>query len=44
MVSRNFGVVREKRIVLVAMNSDLLTVRFIKSLSGTLHSSMELTS
>lgn len=39
----NVGIVRETGIVLVAMNSDLLMVGLMKSVSGTLHSSMMLT-
>ena len=39
----NVGIVRETGIVLVAVNSDLLMVGLMKSMSGTLHSSMELT-
>lgn len=43
-MSRNFGMVRENIIVLVAMNSALLIVGFVKSISGILLSSIELTS
>lgn len=39
----NVDMVRKKGIVFVAMNSDLLMMGFMKSISGSLHSMMELT-
>lgn len=43
LCQENVGIVRETGIVLVAMNSDLLMVGLMKSVSGTVCSSMELT-